>query len=250
MLNRLVEESRDNNKVELIKLVIHHNLVSYEINIDYKTRLTAAIHTIENIDFFWDEFAKLTYLLRKYLLNPGNHNYTDFFRETYTKISTKSFLTDRVLTGVHKTNREKRWECHPESVHFALRKECLQIEYKLIEQICHFTDFPKELRALLEKNDILNFQDGITTCPITLEPLLFENFSREVLNPTHGKASIQVGHIHPLKAGDNDISGHTANNISWISSIGNRIQGDLSVDETRAMIFRIIENYKNAGLVN
>ncbi|WP_133054650.1 hypothetical protein, partial [Niastella populi] len=175
-----------------------------------------------------DEEVQKTYLLRKYLLNSKNHKYIAFFREMYNKVATKSFLTDRVLTGLHKTNREKRWECHPQSVHFAMRKECLAIELKLIEQICHLVDFPSDLKALLEENQIVNFKQEITKCPITLEPLLFEKFNDELINPTHGKASIQVGHIHPLKAGENAISGHTANNISWISSIGNRIQGDLS----------------------
>jgi hypothetical protein len=190
-------------------------------------------------------------LLRKYLLNPKNHSYIDFFSETYRKIATKSFLTDRVLTGDYKTNREKRWECHPSSVHFALRKECLAIELKLVGQICHFEDFPKDLRDLLTKENVVPFNDGITKCPITLAPISFKSFSQEVLNPTHGKATVQVGHIHPLKAvGKNITSGHTADNISWISSVGNRIQGELSVDETRELIFRIIENYKKAGLVD
>ncbi len=250
LLASIEEAAGNEEKVEILKLVINHGLVSYELNLDYKNRLIDNIHNVENIYFFWDESAKRTYLLRKYLLNPHNHGYIAFFRETYTKIATKSFLTDRVLTGVHKTNREKRWECHPGSVHFALRKECVAIEHKLVEQICHFIDFPQDLKKLLERDQIVNFREGITACPITLEPFLFTNFSREVLNPTHGKASVQVGHIHPLKAGENDISGHAANNISWISSVGNRIQGELSVEETRNMIYRIIENYKNAGLVD
>lgn len=240
----------EEEKVNIIKLVIGHSLISYEINIDYKTRLTENIHQVGNVYFFWDELAEKTYLLRKYLLNPKNHKYIEFFKETYNKIATKAFLTDRVLTGAHKTNREKRWECHPESVHFALRKECVAIEYKLVQQICHFQDFPKDLRLLLEAENVFKFENIIAACPITLEPFSFERFNSEVLNPVHGKASVQVGHIHPLKAGENDISGHAANNISWISSVGNRIQGELSVDETRNMIFRIIENYRNAGLID
>lgn len=38
-------------------------------------------------------------------------------------------------------------------------------------------------------------------------------------------------------------SGHTAKNISWVSANGNRIQGSLSLDETRAMIKQIAANY-------
>jgi hypothetical protein len=250
LLTQLEEESQHGERVEIIKLVNRHNLISYELNIDYISRLSQNIHNVDNIAFFWDDAAKQTYLLRKYLLNPANHNYITFFRETYTKIGTKAFLTDRVLTGDHKTNREKRWECHPASVHFALRKECLRIERKLIQQICHFEDFPPDLKQLLQENQVITFQEVVAACPITLEPFSFDRFSEEVQNPTHGKASVQVGHIHPLKAGENAVSGHTADNISWISSAGNRIQGDLSVEETQAMILRIIENYRNAGLVD
>jgi hypothetical protein len=32
--------------------------------------------------------------------------------------------------------------------------------------------------------------------------------------------------------------------------VGNRIQGELSVEETRELILRIIENYRNAGIVD
>ena len=160
-------------------------------------------------------------------------------------------MTDRVLTGAHKTNREKRWECHPGSVHFALRKECLEIESKLIKQICHFEGFPAELRTLLSDNHIIVFANEITKCPITLDPIPFTKFQEEILHPVHGKSSFQVGHLHPLKSvEENEFTGHTADNISWISSEGNRIQGELSVEETRELILRIIANYRQAGLVD
>lgn len=210
-----------------------------------------SIHTIDNISFFWGDGVKQVYLFRQNLLNPNNHNYINFFSETYNKIAVKSFLTDRVLTGSYKTNREKRWECHPSSVHFALRKECLEIEAKLIKQICHFDGFPSELRKLLTDKNIINFSNEITKCPITLDPLSFEKFQNGVLNPVMGKSAFQVGHLHPLKSiEDNEFSGHTADNISWISLEGNRIQGELSVEETRELILRIITNYKAAGIID
>ncbi|WP_138995289.1 hypothetical protein [Larkinella sp. C7] len=251
LLGELEAACNDAERVEILKLVIAHGLIPYEINVDYHQRLTQQIHRADNISFFWDETVKQTYLLRRYLLNPANHGYITFFRETYSKIATKAFLTDRAQTGVNKTNREKRWECHPESVHFAIRRECLAIEFKLVTQICHFRDFPAELRQLLAENTSVIFSDDFTRCPITLEPILFENFNNEILNPMHGRSSMQVGHIHPLKAvGVHVHAGHTADNISWITSVGNRIQGDLSVDETRRMIYHIIENYRQAGLIN
>lgn len=252
LLNDLVAQLDNEENRSLLEIIANHSLVSYELNIDYINRIKDnSIHTLENISFFWGNATKQVYLLRQYLLNPNNHSYIDFFTETYSKIAVKSFLTDRVLTGLHKTNREKRWECHPGSVHFALRSECLAIETKLIKQICHFDGFPTELRALLSSNNVIVFSNEITKCPITLDVLSFEKFRSEVLKPVMGKSSFQVGHLHPLKSiEESEFSGHTADNISWISFEGNRIQGDLSVEETRELILRIITNYKAAGLIN
>lgn len=236
----------------LLEIILNHSFISYELNLGYINRIQdASIHTIDNISFFWGNDIKQVYQLRQYLLNPNNHEYINFFKKTYEKIAVKSFLTDRVLTGLYKTNREKRWECHPNSVHFALRNECLAIEFKLIKQICHFDGFPQELRNLLAENNVIIFSNDITKCPITLDPLSYESLKNEVLNPILGKSSFQVGHLHPLKSiNENEFSGHTADNISWISSVGNRIQGELSAEETRNMIFRIVENYRNAGILN
>ena len=244
-----LEESVE--KQNLLRMIVNNTAIAYELNVDYENRtLQGDIHTPDNVAFFWGELPTKVFALRKYLLNPNNHGYVNFFSATYDKISTKAFLTDRVLTGTHKTNREKRWECHPHSVHFALRKECLSIEAKLIEQICHFDGFPAELREILYNHNVVQFSGEVSKCPITLDPISFANFQNEVLNPIHGKAAFQVGHMHPLKSViDNEFSGHTADNISWVSSIGNRIQGELSVDETREVILRIFENYQNAGLI-
>ena len=252
LLDDLIKQLEHKENKSLLEIIINHSLIAYELNIGYINRIKdGRIHTLDNISFFWGNDIKQVYQLRQFLLNPYNHNFIEFFRETYSKIAVKSFLTDRVLTGLHKTNREKRWECHPDSVHFALRNECLAIEFKLIKQICHFNGFPIELRKLLSENSVIMFSNEVTKCPITLDPLSFENFQNEVLNPVLGKSSFQVGHLHPLKAlGENEYSGHTADNISWISLVGNRIQGEQSVEETKELILRIIENYKNAGILD
>lgn len=74
----------------------------------------------------------------------------------------------------------------------------------------------------------------ITKCPVTLKLLSFTSFKEDILNPIHGKSSLQVRHLHPLKSIlINQNSDHTANNISWSSALGNRIQGNLSVEETK-----------------
>jgi hypothetical protein len=252
LLNDLVAQLDNEENRFLLEIIVNHSLVSYELNVGYIKRTKGTpIHTFSNISFFWGHEMKEVYLLRQYLLNPNNHNYIDFFKETYNKIAVKSFLTDRVLTGLYKTNREKRWECHPNSVHFALRNECLAIESKLIKQICHFEGFPEDLRTLLSEKQVIQFSTEPTKCPITLDTLSFRRFQNEVLNPVIGKSSFQVGHLHPLKSIEtNNYSGHVADNISWISIEGNRIQGELSVEETRALILRIIANYRTAGIID
>lgn len=252
LLNDIIAQLENEEALSLLRVLVDHTLYAYELNIDYIFRITGnPIHTVENVSFIWGHNIKEVYLLRQYLLNPTNHNDTLFFQFAYNKVGVKSFLTDRVLTGVHKTNREKRWECHPNSVHFSLRRDSLAIEDKLIKQICHFSGFPEELRNLLTANNVMIFSNEISKCPITLDLLSFEKFQNEILNPVIGRSSFQVGHLHPLKSLDeNQYSGHTADNISWISLVGNRIQGELSIEETRELIFRIIENYKLAGIID
>lgn len=149
-------------------------------------------------------------------------------------------MTDRAQTGLYQTNREKRWEAHPNSVHYANRVTAWEIEGKLLKQICFFQGFPVEaLERLVDKGIVGD--EPHTRCPITLEPLSFFDFASEMLNPNHGRSTFQVGHLSPLKALDRrqTDAGHTSNNISWITSVGNRFQGDMSVQETLDLITRI-----------
>lgn len=260
LLMNLQTALHDEAKKHLINAFSAQNLLAYELPLDYVSRnLNQAIHRQDNIHFFWDELPRKIAELRKRLRSGSQ---ASFFKAAYTKIVVKSYLTDRVLTGEHKTNREKRWETHPGSVHFALRRDCLEIELALISQLCYFAGFPRELQAQLEEEgllDLVQLQESslvmgaerLSRCPITLEPLSFAEFSAELSFPRHGKAAYQVGHIHPLKAvSDNPSVGHTGKNISWISAQGNRIQGEYSVAETRDLIIRISQNYQTAGLLN
>ncbi len=262
LVNELTESCEEDDKRDLLRFFTDHSLIAYELPTDYiERKIFEPIHTPQNITFFWDELPQNVIKLRTYLLDKRKYRFVKFFNATYGKIIVKACLTDRVLTGEHKTNREKRWETHPASVHFSLRRDSLGIEMALINQLCYFDGFPAQLQKELEQAGLISFQktqDSILTnsvtqvsrCPITLEPLSFEEFQREIFTPRHGRASYQVGHMHPLKAlADNPHTGHTAKNISWISSQGNRIQGEYSVEETREVLLRIIENYKAVGLV-
>ena len=72
----------------------------------------------------------------------------------------------------------------------------------------------------------------------------FLKLAESVKSPEHGKSPYQVGHLNPLKAGSSPKFRHAAANISWISDDGNRIQGHLSLDATKALIKRIAANYE------
>jgi hypothetical protein len=220
--------------------------VPYELPLDYQNRnIAVPIHRANNMAWMWDDLPQRVVSLRTLLLSPKTNPYAAFFRLAYDKIQVKTYLTDRVLTGLYKTNREKRWETHPASVHFALRRSCLDIEYTLINQLCHFEGCPSDLVQLLQTAGLLSPLDVPVRCPITIEPLSFLDFEREASDPTHGKSSFQVGHLNPLKSiNDDPRSGHTGQNISWVSADGNRIQGSLSVAETRSLIRR---TYSPAG---
>lgn len=152
-------------------------------------------------------------------------------------------MTDRALTGDYKTNREKRWEAHPNSVQYALRRDCMRIETKLLLQIAMFEGCDQGLVASMQEAELLPDSFSFVKCPITGDNIQYSEFANDALHPTHGRSAFQVGHLNPLKSSDTDgFYGHTADNISWISENGNRIQGSLSLDEVNELLRRIYLN--------
>ncbi len=240
------EAVADPSQRALLEAFGRRALLPYELPIDYRIReRSGRLHVPLNAEWLWGDVARKTILLRDYLLGAAVGPRRQAFKAMYKKVAVKTYLTDRVLVGVHKTNREKRWETHPASVHYALRRDCLEIERQLITQLAHFVGFPADLRDHLTTDGLIDQLSQPFRCPITLDPLSFEQFEAEIQNPVAGKSSFQVGHLNPLKAvNDDPRTGHTAKNISWVSADGNRIQGSLSLDETQAMIERIVSNYE------
>jgi hypothetical protein len=224
-------------------------LLAYEIPLDYRERrLSGTLHVPDNVTWLWDDVPRQVGRFRAILLNLPQPD-RKLFGEVLDKIKVKTYLTDRVLTGPHKTNREKRWETHPQSVHYALRKTCLEIELALLRQLCGFQGFPEELLRQLTTAGAVDTPRELTRCPVTMDPLSFESLKQEMLDPQHGKANLQIAHLNPLKAVNRDPrQGHTAANISWASADGNRIQGHLSLDEVRALLRRIQANYDAVNL--
>lgn len=232
---------------------LNTRLVAYEIPIDYLSvpppGNNKRIHTLDNISWRFSESLRKTMGLRSFLINntgPNSDVLTSILKD---KVAIKSFLTDRAQTGLYQTNREKRWECDPGSVQFALRSTCWDVEYILTKQIFYFDGFPNDILKSAIDSGILPEagEEDITKCPVTLNPLSFDDLIEEARNPVHGKAFFQVAHLNPLKSvsREESQSGHTSDNISWISSDGNRIQGNLTLEEIRALLSQISDNYRS-----
>lgn len=230
---------------ELLRLFNDHSLLPYELPIDYAERRDVGQHTIDNVVWLWDGVASKVVKLRKFLTSNDNPRRARIFKDAYEgKIKVKTYLTDRVLTGTHKTNREKRWETHPRSVHFAFRRDCLEIEYTLMDQLTRFAGFPSDLRSELVRMGVVEEPAPTYRCPITMDTQSYDGFVAEIGSPDHGRSAFQVGHLNPLKAVNNDrYSGHTAANIAWVSADGNRIQGSMSLGDTRLMVRQIVARY-------
>jgi hypothetical protein len=231
----LLDESPDH--IRLLKLFSKGNRrgVAYEHVFTYSNNTATPVHSAANVqlaginDAIWLAKARpIIYpLLSQALVN---------------KIKTKSYKTDRSQTGEVQTNRAKRWECVSVDFQQASIEECWSVEKKLLSDVAHFEGFPEEpKRALIDSG--LFFDQEPTVCPITFKPL---RFAELLAAERHGQSQFQVGHNEPLKAGGR----HIGVNISWISSDGNRIQGSLSVDETRALIVGTCQRMIQRGVIN
>jgi hypothetical protein len=237
-----LKETIDDDKNKLLCKYQEYRLIPYELPIDYVKKNGSRLHYDDNLKWFWDEEYQNTIKLRSVLMTLDGHSKI-FLKMLKDKVKVKTYLTDRVQTGNHKTNREKRWETHPNSVHFALRKDCLLIEKELISQVLNFNMCPD---IILESTNNLVEKTNTYCCPVTLDFLDFHEFVSEILEPTHGLSKFQVGHLNPLKSNSNDGKNtHSAQNIGWISDNGNRIQGSMSLQEVKDLLKRISKNYED-----
>lgn len=242
LLNKIANLIPDD--FEMLRSFFNNTVVPYEIPVDYIDRFASPIHTAQNIDLFLNEEIKNCITMRRFIRDTQRNPACDVFQTILAdKIKVKTYLTDRALTGEYKTNREKRWEAHPRSVQYALRRNCMKIETKLLLQIATFEGCDPVMVHNLQNDGILPNQIEYCKCPITGDIIQYNEFANDALHPTHGKSKFQVGHLNPLKPLDTDgANGHTADNISWISENGNRIQGSLSIAEVDELLKRIYQN--------
>lgn len=238
----------DPTGVTMLDSLALHSMTPYESPVTYSAR-PSPIHMADNFALIDPDLLRHVTGCRLLLLAKGTPNVA-LLKAAYSKIKVKTYLTDRAVTGAHKTNREKRWEAHPDSVQFALRSTCMHIERVLVNQLCHFEGFPEDVRIFLDEAKLLSPMDTPVKCPVTLLPMSFHEFEKVAADPKHGKSVFQVGHLDPLKLEGNVwTNGHRASNISWMSEEGNRIQGSLSLEKTQEMLRRIWNAYSAAGLL-
>ncbi|HEY9171610.1 MAG TPA: hypothetical protein VI136_04925 [Verrucomicrobiae bacterium] len=229
---------------EELKLVLAWDLSPHEFPVDYESKAALPIHTVANLRILRDADYLRLLKIRRSLLDPKLNPDRKLFQNLFGKILVKSYLTDRAQTGDFKTNREKRWEAHPQSPQFALRRDCFAVELELVDQLFRFQHFPPGVVHYLRGTGVPIVAGKVARCPVTLDPLDFEVLAQEVADPVHGKAAYQVGHLNPLKAGAGAEFRHHRQNISWITADGNRIQGHLTLKETRKLLLRISANYE------
>lgn len=204
-----------------------YKVVPWEIPYGQRSRTSSVV------DFEWihDDSVCRCLELRKLILDD------DRTRPILKKIVTKTYLTDRALTGKYLTNREKRWETVCASPQFATRRDCFLIEHKLLEQLLWFQGAPHDIRNKALHMGLIE-EMSTTICPVLCQELSFEHLCEEVESPTHGKSAYQVGHLVPIASGGQ----HVCSNVSWITAHGNRIQGHLTVDETKQLIRKAAHN--------
>jgi len=201
--------------------------VPYESVFDYTNPQANPVHTRENVS--WVLNGDVDWLLSA---RPLIKNILE--KKLLDKIQTKTYKTDRALTGKDKTNRAKRWEVLADDFQHATLTECWSVERKLYEDLVCFQNFPAATRTAFESAGLIANGRAISRCPVTHEILDFEKLSGD---PVHGKAEYQVGHKHPLKRAGR----HRGDNVCWQSADGNRIQGDLTIEETNLLLDGIFQ---------
>jgi len=208
-----------------------------EINLDFSVDL----ETINKL-----EIGNLSWIKPAYHLYHLRSMFSEFDR-LLKKVQTKAYLTDRRQTGDYPTNREARWETHPESPQFATYTECVKVEVKLLAQIFSFLKAPKivldgKLTRRMEQILGHEIEPGSFHCPISGQKINYDAFMKSVRSSEHGRSTYQVAHIVPLAT---EGGRHNAANISWITELGNRVQGEDSLDDIVEEIFSMARYHKD-----
>ena len=219
----------DNTVIDLLSKLAANTSVPYEFVFDYIDPTLLQVHVSNNIRWVLNDDIL-------WLIKARSIIWPSLLKQQKDKIQTKTYKTDRALTGKDKTNRAKRWEVLSGDFQHASLTHCWSVERKLLTELINFEGFPSDIRDILCAEKLVDSFE-MSRCPVTLEPLLFS----VLLSPAvHGQSDYQVGHLHPLKRAGL----HKGDNVCWQSSDGNRIQGNLTIEETVELLDSIMERKK------
>lgn len=229
--------AKDSSLTILIQDLNALRRVPYEFPLSYLDPALDPVHRAENTCWIVNDDLRWLLKARRILRNAGGEVKNEIRSVEQSKLEVKVFKTDRALTGKDKTNRAKRWEVLAGDFQHAPLEKCWSAERKLITDLVNFQGFPPTLKAGFIQQELTQPDASPTLCPVTFEPLGYDDLVETTIHPTHGKSQYQVGHLHPLKREGK----HDGANICWQSANGNRIQGDLTIDETYHLLDQIAE---------
>lgn len=209
------------------------NRVPYEFPLGYQDAAANPVHQATNVCWIANDDIRWLVIARRILASaPQPHRKAIELIES-RKLEVKAYKTDRSLTGKDKTNRAKRWEILAGDFQHANLADCWSVERELTHGLINFENFPGVITEVFTREGFgFDVGAGVTRCPVTLAPLDYPSFALSVRDAAHGRSEYQIGHLVPLKRGGR----HVGDNICWQSADGNRIQGDLTMQETDALL--------------
>lgn len=221
------------SNIDLLIKYINYNACPYDLPIDYKKLDVKKIHSLNNINVFKPSQFKTSLILRDELRNFLKQKTT---KAALNKVKIATYYTERGITGDNKSNRELRWETITMSPLSARKKDCWEIECKLLEQIIG-------MKGLSHKKlpSNLNYLRGkVTMCPVLLLPINLKDFEF-VDKENRGNSLVHLGHITPKS---HRKKAHTKQNVSWISFDGNKMQGNSSIKDFHNKILKLAGKLK------
>ena len=222
----------------LVEAIGTWNRPPYEFLLGYQNAQADPVHRVWNIQWIGNDDIRWLVQARSILGSVATPDREAIQKIESKKLEVKAYKTDRALTGKDKTNRAKRWEVLSGDFQHATLPECWSVERKLTHDLIYFQEFPDAVRQSFITAGLMPQAPAKSTrCPVTLAPLNYRQFASSVLAGRHGRSDYQIGHLNPLKRGGR----HVGENVCWQSADGNRIQGDLTIQETNALLDAIAE---------
>lgn len=222
--------------LDLLITLSRYTRVPYEFPLGYLDLTSPRLHRADNVNWVLNDDIKWLLDARTILPTASPEHRKAVHKIGKKKFEVKIYKTDRALTGKDKTNRAKRWEVLPGDFQHATLEQCWSAERQLTADLVRFDGFPPEVKQAFVERGLLPDDESVTRCPVTLEPLSYATLATAVLTSTHGVSDYQIGHLHPLKRGGK----HEGANVRWQSADGNRIQGDLTIEETNQLLDQIV----------